>query len=237
MMNNPDACTINGKHTYRDYGLYVTNTNPVAPPAVRTQTITLPGRNGDLDLTDALTGYPIYGNRQLTIGLGGKKEPRAWPGFISDFLNEIHGRRVKIIFDNDPEYYYEGRATVQSDYERGNYIATFTLQVNADPYKYAINSSAEPWLWDPFSLVDGIIRNYGSITVSGETTVTVVGSPMPTIPIITASAAMTVQFGGQTYQLSTGANRISNILLMDGEYQMTFTGDGTVSIDFRAGRL
>lgn len=72
-MYNNYACTINGKHTFYHYGLYVTNTAPIAPPEVRIQYIEIPGRNGNLDLTDVLTGRPVYGDRKITLELGGKK--------------------------------------------------------------------------------------------------------------------------------------------------------------------
>ena len=73
------ACTLNGKHTYRDYGLYVTNISPVSPPEVRREVITIPGRNGEIDLTEALTGYPIYGNRER------KKTSRRMVGVYEPF--------------------------------------------------------------------------------------------------------------------------------------------------------
>ena len=65
------AATLNGKHTYTDYGLYVTNTNPVEPPEVKAEYIEVPGRNGQIDLTEALTGYTVYNNRQIVLELGG----------------------------------------------------------------------------------------------------------------------------------------------------------------------
>ena len=149
------SATLNGKHTYTDYGLYVTNTNPVEPPEVKAEYIEVPGRNGQIDLTEALTGYTVYNNRQIVLELGGRKRSQEWPGFMSNFLNDLHGKPVKVIFDNDPSYYYQGRATVESDYEKGNEIARFTLTINAEPYKYSNQSTTEPWLWDPFSFVDG----------------------------------------------------------------------------------
>lgn len=231
------AATLNGKHTYTDYGLYVTNTNPVEPPEVKAEYIEVPGRNGQIDLTEALTGYTVYNNRQIVLELGGRKRSQDWPGFMSNFLNDLHGKKVKVVFDNDPSYYYQGRATVESDYEKGNEIARFTLTINAEPYKYSNQSATEPWLWDPFSFVDGVIRYYNQIQVDGTAQIRVLGSEMPVIPIFTASAAMQVQFNGQTYDLAAGNNKIYDIVLMDQAYTLTFTGTGTVSINYKVGRL
>lgn len=231
------AATLNGKHTYTDYGLYVTNTNPVEPPEVKAEYIEVPGRNGQIDLTEALTGYTVYNNRQIVLELGGRKRSQDWPGFMSNFLNDLHGKSVKVIFDNDPSYYYQGRATVESDYEKGNEIARFTLTINAEPYKYSNQSTTEPWLWDPFSFVDGVIRYYNQLQVDGTAQIQVLGSEMPVIPVFTTSAAMQVQFNGKTYDLTAGNNKIYDIVLMNQAYTLTFTGTGTVSINYKAGRL
>jgi predicted phage tail component-like protein len=236
MMSN-DGVSLNGKHTNYDYGLYVTNTNPVAPPEAKTQHIEVPGRNGNIDITETLTGYTIYGNREITLQLGGKKLENAWPSFMSNFINEIHGKQVKVIFDDNPDYYYIGRAVVESDYTRGNRIASFTVTIDAEPYKYEILNTIEPWKWDLFSFVNGIIRQYNNIVVSGSREYTVTGSEMPVIPIFVASASMSVAFEGKTYQLKAGENKLYDIVIQNKQYQLMFTGNGMVSIIYRAGRL
>lgn len=236
-MYENNAVTINGKHTFFDYGLYVTNNNPVAPPEPKTQYIQIPGRNGDIDLTDALTGYTIYNNRTITLVLGGKKNPNHWGSFISKFLNEIHGKKVKVVFDDNKDYYYIGRAVVKADYTRGNEVATFTVEINAEPYKYNMLSTTEPWKWDPFSFVDGVIRNYANVSVQGSLVYKIIGSEMPVIPIIEVSAPMQVYFEGNSYALNSGKNKIYDIVLMNREYDLVFTGNGTVSVSYRTGRL
>ena len=60
---------------------------------------------------------------------------------------------------------------------------------------------------------------------------------MPVTPVIEVSSNMTVLFNGTTYQLTTGRNRIAGMVLVDQEYEMTFTGNGTVSIEFEVGSL
>ena len=236
-MISSKGASLNGKHTSYDYGLYVTNTNPVAPPEVKTQHIEVPGRNGDIDITELLAGYTIYGNREITLQLGGKKLENVWPSFMSNFINELHGKKVKLIFDDNPDYYYIGRATVESDYTRGNRIASFTVTIDAEPYKYELLNTIEPWKWNTFSFVNGVIRQYKDISVSGSKTFTITGSQMPVIPVFVASSSMTVTFEEETYQLDAGENKVYDIVVLNKQYQLTFTGTGTVSIIYRAGRL
>ena len=212
-------------------------TKPCGAAGGQGEYIEVPGRNGQIDLTEALTGYTVYNNRQIVLELGGRKRSQDWPGFMSNFLNDLHGKSVKVIFDNDPSYYYQGRATVESDYEKGNEIARFTLTINAEPYKYSNQSTTEPWLWDPFSFVDGVIRYYNQLQVDGTAQIQVLGSEMPVIPVFTTSVAMQVEFGGKTYDLAAGNNKIYDIVLMNQAYTLTFTGTGTVSINYKTGRL
>ena len=63
------------------------------------------------------------------------------------------------------------------------------------------------------------------------------GSDMPIVPEITCSAAMTVEVGGKTFELTEGVNKNYDIILGSGTNVMKFTGTGTVSIDFRGGVL
>lgn len=73
--------------------------------------------------------------------------------------------------------------------------------------------------------------------MDGTLTLTIPGTRRPCIPTITASSAMTATFGGKEYALTAGDNRISGICITDGDNVLTFTGNGTVSIDYRGGRL
>lgn len=218
-MYQNNACTINGKHTYRDWGLYVVNAAAISPPELKTQYIEVPGRDGDIDLTDALAGHPVYKNRTITLQLGGKRAPGTWERFLSDFMAELHGQKVEVIFDRDPDWYFVGRATVGSDLSIGQEIGQFTLTINAEPYKYSRADSLP------------------EITVDGSATVRVQGSAMQVVPEIICSDAMTLTIGRNSYDLKAGSNKNYDIVLKNNVYNFTFTGNGTVQIKYRRGKL
>lgn len=222
-MYNNYACTINGKHTYYYYGLYVTNTAPIAPPEVRTQYIEVPGRNGNLDLTDALTGRPVYGDREITLELGGKKPAHEWPRFFSRFLADVHGKKVKIIFDNDPHCYYVGRAVVSGAYERGNEIATFSVSITAEPYKYSIFDTLPP-----------VTATAAGISQRIE------GSQYLTVPEFTVTGGpVGLKIGDGSYTLPVGTSKNYEIMIDNDTYKYTYTGTGTetVQIKYKRGWL
>lgn len=217
-MYQNNACLINGKHTFYDWGLYVGNNAAVEPPTVRTNFIEVPGRNGNIDLTEALSGRPVYGNRVITLQLGGKKPKESQQQFVSKFVNAYHGQRVKIEFDRDRDWYYEGRATI-GEIEISNTVVRMTMTIDADPYKY--------------SRIDSL----PVLTVDGTASQRVQGSALWVSPEFVCSAAMEVAFEGVSYQLNEGSNKLYEILLKDKEYTLTFTGNGTVQVKYKRGSL
>lgn len=233
------GATINGKHTLRDYGLVIGNTDIVGAPEIKKNYVDIPGASKRLDLTEALTGKPEYGSRKLTFKFGGMDRIDGWAGRISSFFNELHGKTVQVILDNDPEYYYEGRAEV-SGLERARTLGTFTMEVDAEPFKFELTGSDEDWLWDPFNFETGIIREYMDIEVSGSKTYRVPGSKIGIVPVFAVtklSGTAYVTFAGKRYELKSGKNRFPELVIPTGGASVRFTGAFTVSIGFRGGSL
>ena len=64
------GAAINGKHTWKDYGLVIGNTDIVGEPSPKTNYIEVPGSSIRIDLTETLTGQVDYESRQLKFSLG-----------------------------------------------------------------------------------------------------------------------------------------------------------------------
>lgn len=228
--------TFGDKHTYRDYGMLPKTRPTVAPPAIRTNYVDVPGLDGQLDLSEALTGRIGYQTRDFSAEFLVIDARNRWDTLYSELLDTLHGQRVKIILDEDPGYYYVGRVTV-GKLTSDKKTATISIKAVCDPYKLESTTSLEDWLWDSFNFESGIIRDYRAITVDGTRTLTIPGTRRPCIPIITASGEVSVRFGGTTYALQAGDNHISGICITSGDNALTFSGSGTVSINYQGGRL
>lgn len=226
---NEIGITIGEKHTFRDWGL-MWATVSIPMPNARTKTVEVPGMNGVLDLTEAINGEVCYANRSLTFTFTADCTAEAWHALYSQIASYCHGRRLKVVLDTDPSYYYEGRIAVQSTRDN-NVYGDLTITVDADPFKQEMESAAEEWLWDPFSFESGIIRGYKDLT--SPCTLTVIGTVAPVVPVITCSTALSLEFGGNTYALKQGENENPDIVIRSGENEMVFTGSGTFTIDFR----
>lgn len=228
-------------HTLDDWQLALGNNNYIGEPKMETTYIQIPGRNGLIDASEAITGRRVFKKRPLAFELGGKNPRLNWDGIISKMRNEIHGRVCRITLDNDRAYYWRGRVFLE-DFDRFRELGTFTLSVpNAEPYKYSLTTSAEPWLWDPFNFETGIITYIGAVTISGTETITIPAGYMPTAPEIVVSdlsGTLTLDYGGQTYTLTTGTNKIPSILVGgDSDVDLTFNGNAKVQIVYRSGSL
>ena len=177
-----------------------------------------------------------YDNRTLTFKFSVINPTKNWETVKSALANYLHGQKMNVILDVDKGFYYTGRCTLDS-WSESKKLGTLTVKVDAEPYKYSVLESTDDWLWDIFNFESGVIYDLSSITVSGTKVVTVPSMRMKVVPTITVSANMDVMFNGVEYGLTAGVNRNLNIILSEGDNEMTFIGTGTVSIKFRWGSL
>ena len=226
--------TIGERKTYDDWGLLLQSL-VISMPEAKISQVDIPGADGMIDLTEAM-GSVKYNNRELQMIFDFQGDPAGWHSLTSKIADYLHGKRLKIILDSDPNYYYIGRLSLNS--EKSNYLINrVTITGDMDPYKYELFSSLEDWLWDPFDLETGVIREYKDLVVDGSLTVEIPGTRKEILPTFTASAAMEVEWRGIRYDLPVGATKIYAISIPEGDHELIFYGNGVVSIDYRGGIL
>ena len=128
--------TFGEKHSYRTWGLILKSRPDISPPVPKTKLIKVPGTNKVIDLTEKLTGEVKYEPRSIVCEftvIGGRSQ---WPEVYSDILDEIHGQRMRIIMDDDPNYYYIGRVEVDQ-WKSEKVTATIVITAEVEPYKLA----------------------------------------------------------------------------------------------------
>ena len=227
---------IGGKHTLRDWNLGWTGIT-LGFPEAKTYEQDVPGADGTLDLTEAICGDVKYKMRSLSLEFETPDNDFfEWAELISAIANYLAGQKMRIILDTDPEFFYSGRLSIdveKTDRAKGK----LTLSGDVDPYKYEKYSSLEDWLWDPFNFNTGTAREYKDIRVDGEYSLVISGRRKKVVPTFECSAPMQVTYGGQDYDLPVGKSKVFEIWIGEGEHVLTFTGTGTVSIDYRGGSL
>lgn len=231
------SITIGDKNTWDDWHLIPATRPLFNPPTVKENMVNIPGGDGVLDLTASLAGRPTYNNRTGSWTFYVQNGFKDWSVLYSEIMVYLHGQTFKAILEDDPEYFYEGRFSV-NQWKSDKDYSQIVINYNVGPYKKEINNTGSDWLWDPFNFETGIIRNYKNLPVLTSLTVVVEGDMMDSVPVIIASASgMQVTYEGKTYSLSKGANTIPQIVLHSGENTLVFTGQGTITIENTGGRL
>lgn len=227
-------------HTLDTWRLAIENNNPIGDPVIETNYIQIPGCSELLDLSEVQTGEIVCTERPIELKLGGIRERMRWDRVISELRNLIDGQLIKLIMDNDPNYYYKGRAYIK-DFDRVRELGHFTLSIpRANPYKYDITASDEDWLWDTFDFENGIIRELNNIVIDEENcevTILGAGKKQGVYFTVLESNELVVEFNGREYKLSVGENYFPAIKVGKEDVILKFGGTGKLSINYRGAYL
>lgn len=223
-------------HTFDDYGLILNNAY-ASPPVPKTTFIEIPGRDGSIDLTEALGGVR-FEDRYLYVELTDLNYKLSVGEAFAKLQRQIDGKRVKVILDKLPSYYFLGRVISFSDPEENGLAGTTTVTIRIEPYRYSIFDANDRWLWDPFNFLTDMAIDAGSYPVNGSLTKTINVGQNDVTPSITVSSDMTLEYEGRSYELKAGVI-YSNLIELRGNENniLTFRGNGTVTIDYRGGRF
>lgn len=206
-------------HTADDWNL-IMHEKKISPPRPKTNYVSVPGRDGDLDLTGALSGIVNYENRTgsfiflLTNGSHDDREE-----LISEIIGVLNGQRLEYIDTDDyPDYYMTGRLTV-TETTNTNAYGTIHIEADFDPWRYAINSTTR---------TVSVTSSDGTVSVSlsnkGYRTV---------IPVITVTGTITLTYGATTQSLSAGTYTFPGLMLSPGNNVVTVAGSGSISFNYQ----
>ena len=108
------SVTFGDKNTWDDWRLVPASRPVFNPPAQKVKTLAIPGGDGVIDLSQSLTGYPVYQNRTGSIEFIVMNDFKPWHMAYSDIMDFLHGQKLRAVLEDDPEYFYEGRFTVNA---------------------------------------------------------------------------------------------------------------------------
>lgn len=234
------SITFGDKNTWDDWFLVPSSRPVFNPPAPKTTYINIPGSDGQLDMTKALTGYVTYDCRKGSLEFIVDNWHREWHELYSEIMDYLHGQTMKAVLEDDPLYYYEGCFTV-NQWKSEPINSKIVIDYVVHPYKFDKYSSLDDWEWDTFNFETGVIREYKDLTVDRSLTIIIPGSRRPVVPEFTVETndgnGILVEYNGAIYSIPDGTSKMSSIVIKDGENTLTLVGYGTVSINYRGGRL
>lgn len=206
--------------TYTNWGLTLTGYE-LSAPEYKDAFVSVPGRDGDLDLSTALTdGEPRYNNRELTATFeisSGTRDTRL--ALFSTIINALDGRRVNVTLPDDATHYITGRLRVAIEY---NDLAHGALTITGicDPWRYASTEKTK-------TLTASSTEQTATLTNGGRRLL------VPTIVVSGSSASVLLAFGSSTWTLSAGTYTLPDLLLQQGNNSLTYSGTGTVALTWR----
>ena len=123
--------TIN---TWDDWHLVPMSRPVINPPTRKSIIVDIPGADGHLDLSEVVTGKPVYNNRTGSIEFMVQNGFRPWSNMFSTVMNALHGKFMDVVLDDDPMWTYHGLITV-SKWTTGDHYSTITIDYDLEPYK------------------------------------------------------------------------------------------------------
>ena len=191
------SITIGSRNTWDDWHLIPSSRPLVNPPPVEEKMVDIPGVDSSLDMTNVLTGRPRYGSRSGSWGFVVAPDYWDWTTAYETIMAYLHGKRFRCVLEDDPEWFYEGRFKV-NQWKSDRNFSQIVIDYIVDAYKRSIISTTDPWLWDPFSFENGVIRFYEDIPVSSLMPETIlVGGSERVVPTFIASDDMNVWYASK----------------------------------------
>lgn len=193
----------------------------LSAPVYQSNLVEVPGRDGPLDLSTALTdGEPRYEGRTLTARFetseGTRLERKAR---FDTMTNWLDGWRMDIVLPDDDAHYITGRVSVAVEYN--------------DPAHGAVNVTAvcDPWRYfkeeHVVTLTAGTEAQTATLVNAGRKSLS------PTLTISGDGASVLLTYGDYSWALGAGIYVLPDLILKQGDNALTYSGTGSVEVRYR----
>lgn len=203
-------------HSYDDLRIILTKTE-ISAPKVKTSYVEIQGADGSLDFTEAF-GRINYENRKINLSFVHIGFLDDFPRKFSEIQNLLHGKKMRIIFDNDQEYYYFGRCSVDK-WSIDKAMGTFNVSIECEPYKYREHET----------VVQFNINSSRKILLAND--------GMVTSPTFISDSEMVVECNDIKCKIEAEKETLTEILLYAGVNELSVTGTGHLTIRYQEGSL
>lgn len=203
-------------HSYYDFSL-ILSSKKIGVPQPKTELLEVPGADETLDFTEFF-GDVKFDNRKLEFEFTTLVPQSEFMQLFSIIQNALNGKRMKIVLDEDSDFYYSGRISVK-EWLADKSIGKITIECDCNPYKLKKNKTVI------------------STAISTEKTVVLPNLRKHVVPLFKSKDNMTIEFAGNSYSMSAGESKFPSIVLKEGENTLKLKGNGTVTIEYQEGGL
>ena len=130
-------------NTWNDWHLIPTSRPTIAIPQPVTKIVKIPGNSTPIDLSTYLKGRPIYGpsSGSLEFYVDHDQYPKnneTWISLRHKICSFLHGKKIKMVLEEDPGHYYIGRFLFNAWKSDANW-SQVSINYQLDPYRYPIS--------------------------------------------------------------------------------------------------
>lgn len=239
------SVTFGDKNSWEDWHLIPSSRPVINPPEPKTMLLDIPGESGAIDLSESLTGYPLFKNRTGSIEFIVSNNfheavdiYQKWSDVYSDIMDHLHNKKMPVILEDDPDWEYYGRLTVNS-WKSEEFNSRITIDYNLDPYK---------------QFPDGHFKDLNATTTQQSYTFTKYNDHLglapcvPRINVFNTASTNTVDirfvnsrlFIDTTVSLKPGLHEIPRIVFYGDSFTMYYRSESdtaTVRVFYDEGRL
>lgn len=210
--------TFGTLHSYNDLHL-ILNAKEIGSPQVKTRKIDIEGAHSALDYTDFF-GEPTYEDMTHKFQFSTIVPQAQFLSLFSIVKNALHGKKMPIILDDDPDFFYIGRPHVSAFTNEKN-IGLISVEVECEPFKYKREKTVV------------------SVTVSNLEQIQLSNSRKRAVPevVITTDSSIRIEYLGNIWDLGSGSFTLPELELVEGENDVTVTGVGNIVFSYQEGSL
>lgn len=211
---------IGDKHTADDWGLIQTS-KLISIPVPKTNYQDIEGYDGSIDLSE-IYGDIKYNDRIISCEYDVTQCQKTWSALTTDIINYCHGKKFKIVDDDDKDYYYIGRVSI-NEFKNDRRVGKLVIEGKLEPYKYKKEKTILNINFQNSETKRIILKN---------------GRKSVVPKIITTSKNTTIIFNNNSTVLKDiGIYQILDLQLTYGENELKITSDGPITIEYQEGDL
>lgn len=209
-------------NSWTDFSL-IRSGKTISAPEPKYIKVEVEGADGELDLTEYF-GDIKYKNRKLSFNFSTQVRESEFLNLFSDIQNALHGKNMKIVLEEDPDFYYVGRITV-NEWKSNKNVGEITIDCDVEPYKYKQYKTV--YTFDLAENTRYILPNLRKQVV----------------PTFTISAPIQIVFEDSIFSIGEEGMTeeqtyiIPELVLISGDNIIDFMGNGTVKVEYQEGGL
>ena len=205
-------------HSYDDLKM-ILSAKEMGAPSVKSKKLDIEGADSSLDLTDFF-GEPKYEDVTHKFQFSTIVPYSEFMTLYSRIKNAIHGKKMRIILDDDPLFYWMGRCYV-SGFTNEKSIGQVQVECDCEPYKYKLTKTVY------------------SQAVSGTQSIILTNGRKRAVPevLIDTDTSLNILFQDANWNLGPGSYTLPELELTHGVNNVTVTGIGTITFEWQEGDL